>query len=116
MIYLFGVFTSLSTHCIGHITMGTFMGRGNQYIQLVSRFCKLPANSKQLQAFPPEVRIQTLISGERGECVTTVPSWPVQQMQKAKCVATLSLGFEGSIHRSIITGKLSTAKFILCQT
>ena len=26
---------SLSTHCIGHITTGSFMGRGNWYIQLV---------------------------------------------------------------------------------
>ena len=44
------VLTSLSAHCIGHITMGSFMGRGNQYIQLVKVLqCKLPA-------FPLEVR------------------------------------------------------------
>ena len=36
---------SLSTHCIGHITTGSFMGRGNQYIQLVKVLrCKLPTN------------------------------------------------------------------------
>ena len=33
------------------------MGRGNQYIQLVKVvYCKLPINSKQLPAFPLEVR------------------------------------------------------------
>ena len=26
-------------HCTGHITIDSFVGRGNQYIQLVSRFC-----------------------------------------------------------------------------
>ena len=47
---------SLSTHCIGHITMGSFMGRGNQYIQLVKvLYCKLLTNGKQLPTFPLEV-------------------------------------------------------------
>ena len=45
-----------STHCIGHITTGSFMGRRNQYIQLIKvLYCKLPTNSKQLPAFPLEV-------------------------------------------------------------
>ena len=36
--------------------MGSFIGRGNRYIQLVKvRYCKLPTNSKQLPAFPLEV-------------------------------------------------------------
>ena len=36
--------------------MGSFMGRGNQYIQLVRvLYCKLPSNGKQLPAFPLEV-------------------------------------------------------------
>ena len=53
-IYLFiWVLTSLSTHCIGHITTGSFMGRGNQYILLVKvLYGKLLTNSKQLPAFP----------------------------------------------------------------
>ena len=47
---------SLSTHCIDHITTGSFMGRGNQYIQLVKvLYCKLPTNRKQLPVFPLEV-------------------------------------------------------------
>ena len=51
------VLMSLPTHCIGRITMGSFIGRGNQYIQFVkSLFCKRPNNSKQLPAFPLEVR------------------------------------------------------------
>ena len=29
----------LSTHCIGHITTGSFMGRGSQYTYSWSRFC-----------------------------------------------------------------------------
>ena len=56
-LYLFiWVLTSLSTFCIVHITIGGFMCRGNQYIQLVMvLYCKLPINSKQLPAFPLEV-------------------------------------------------------------
>ena len=53
-IYLFGVLHRFQ-HCSGHITMGSFVGRGNQYIQLVKvMYCKLPTNGKQLPAFPLE--------------------------------------------------------------
>ena len=39
-------------HYTGHITIGSFMGRGNKYIQLVNvLYCKLLTNSKQLPAF-----------------------------------------------------------------
>ena len=56
LIYLFILgFTSLSTHCIGHITTGSFMGRGNQYIQLIKiLYRKLPTNGNQLPAFTLE--------------------------------------------------------------
>ena len=37
-LFIWGL-TSLSTHCTGRIMIGTFMGAGNQSIQLVSRFC-----------------------------------------------------------------------------
>ena len=38
-IYLFGVLRRFQ-HCTGHITMGSFVGGGNQYIQLVCQgFC-----------------------------------------------------------------------------
>ena len=53
-IYLFGVLR-LFQHCTGHITTGTWKGRGNQYIQFVRvLYCKLPTNGKQLPAFPLE--------------------------------------------------------------
>ena len=42
-------------HCTGHITRGSWKGRGNQYIQFVRvLYCKLPTNGKQLPAFPLE--------------------------------------------------------------
>ena len=51
---LFGVLRCFQ-HCTGHITSGSWKGRGNQYIQLVRvLYCKLPTNGKQLPAFPLE--------------------------------------------------------------
>ena len=53
-IYLFGVLQHFQ-HCTGHITTGSWKGRGNQYIQFVRvLYCKLPTNGKQLPAFPLE--------------------------------------------------------------
>ena len=53
-IYLFGVLRRFQ-HCTGHITTGSWKGRGNQYIQFVRvLYCKLPTNDKQLPAFPLE--------------------------------------------------------------
>ena len=52
--YLFGVLLRFQ-HCTGHITTGSWKGRGNQYIQFVRvLYCKLPTNGKQLPAFPLE--------------------------------------------------------------
>ena len=54
LIYLFGVLRHFQ-HCTGHITTGSWKGRGNQYIQFVRvLYCKLPTNGKQLPAFPLE--------------------------------------------------------------
>ena len=54
LFYLFGVLRHFQ-HCTGHITMGSWKGKGNQYIQLVKvLYCKLPTNGKQLPAFPVE--------------------------------------------------------------
>ena len=51
---LFGVLHRFQ-HCTGYITMGSWKGRGNQYIQFVRvLYCKLPTNGKQLPAFPLE--------------------------------------------------------------
>ena len=53
-IYLFGALRRFQ-HCTGHITTGSWMGRGNQYIKFVRvLYCKLPTNAKQLPAFPLE--------------------------------------------------------------
>ena len=53
-IYLFGVLRRFQ-HCTGHITTGSWEGRGNQYIQFVRvLYCKLLTNGKQLPAFPLE--------------------------------------------------------------
>ena len=55
-IYLFGVLHHFQ-HSTCHIMMDSFVGRGNQQIQLVKvLYCKLPTNGKQLPAFPLEVR------------------------------------------------------------
>ena len=52
---LFGVLPHFQ-HGTGHITIGSWKGRGNQYIQLVKvLYCKLLTNSKQVPAFPREV-------------------------------------------------------------
>ena len=54
-IYLFGVLHRFQ-HSKGNITTGSWKGRGNQYVQLVTvLYCKLPTNGKQLPAFPLEV-------------------------------------------------------------
>ena len=50
-IYLFGVLRRFQ-HCTGHITTGSWKGRGNQYIEFARvLYCKLPTNGKQLPAF-----------------------------------------------------------------
>ena len=50
--YLFGVLRRFQ-HCTGHITTGSWKGRGNQYIEFARvPYCKLPTNGKQLPAFP----------------------------------------------------------------
>ena len=54
-VYLFG-FLRHFQHSTGYITMGSWKGRGNQYIQLVKiLYCKLPTNGKHVPAFPLEV-------------------------------------------------------------
>ena len=69
-IYLFGILRHFQ-HCIGHITMGSLKGRGNQYIQFVRvLYCKLPTYGKQLPAFPLEAMPGTEphLRGGRQEC------------------------------------------------
>ena len=58
--------------------MGSFMGRGNQYIQLVKvLYCKQLTTSKKLPSFPHRVSgFEPLTSEMGGECITTVATWP----------------------------------------
>ena len=59
--------------------MGSWKGRGNQYIQFVRvLYCKLLTNGKQLPAFPLEAMlgIEPPASEVGGESVTTMPPWP----------------------------------------
>ena len=62
-------------HCAGHITMGSWKGRGNQYIQFVRvLYCKLPTNGKQLPAFLLEAVPGTEPRPQRWEATSaTVP-------------------------------------------
>ena len=71
-VYLFGVLHRFQ-HCTGHITTGSWKGRGNQYIQFVRvLYCKLPTNGKQLPAFPLETVLGTEPRPQRWE-VTVLP-------------------------------------------
>ena len=78
-IYLFGVLRRFQ-HYTGHITMGSWKGRGNQYIQFVRvLYCKLPTNGKQLPAFPLQAVTGIEPRPQRWEAsVTTLPPWPPQ--------------------------------------
>ena len=66
ILFIWG-FTSLST-------LGSWEGRGNQYIQLVKvLYCKLPTNGKQLPAFPLEVGpVQEILMGYFNLIITWV--------------------------------------------
>ena len=75
---LFGVLRHFQ-HSTGHITTGSWKGRGNQYIQFVRvLYCKLLTKGKQLPAFPlgavPGTEPQASEVG--GESGTTLPPWP----------------------------------------
>ena len=81
-IYLFGVLRRFQ-HCTGHITTGSWKGRGNQYIEFARVvYCKLPTNGKQLPAFPLKAvtGIEPPTSEVGGESVTTLPPWPLMNM------------------------------------
>ena len=55
-------------HCTGHITMGSWEGIGNQYVQFIRvLYCKLPTNGKQLPAFPLEAVLGTKPRPQRWE-------------------------------------------------
>ena len=72
-IYLCGVLHHFQ-HCTGHFMTSSFVGRGNQYIQLVKiLYCELPNLRKQLPTFPHRICSLNHLPLLRSECVTTAP-------------------------------------------
>ena len=63
---------------MGHIATGSFMGRGNQFIQFLKFLCcKLPTTGKKSPIFPHSFRgLAADLRGGR-QCVTTAPPWPL---------------------------------------
>ena len=83
-IYLFGVLRRFQ-HCTGLIMKDSWEGRGNQYIQLVKvLYSKLPANGKQLPAFPVEVMLGTEPWGRFHEKSQTEPDSRLSQGLKSE--------------------------------
>ena len=77
------IFQVLRQHYTGHITLGSFVGTGNQYIQLVKfLYCKLPTIGKQLPTFP-HIRSEVWTADLRGgrqvcyQCTTMAPFFPI---------------------------------------
>ena len=70
-IYLFGVLRRFQ-HCTGHIMTVSWKDRGNQYIQLVSRFCTVncrpTASNYQLSDLRPGREPNPSLRGGRQEC------------------------------------------------
>ena len=66
-------------HCTGHITTGSWKGRGNQYIKFVRvLYCKLPTNGKHYQlSHLRQCREPNPASELGGESVTTLPLCPL---------------------------------------
>ena len=66
-IYLFGVLPCFQ-HCTGHMMMGSFVGRENQYIQLVKvLYCKQSTKGKQLPSLPLEAGLGFKLRSQRWE-------------------------------------------------
>ena len=66
ILHFFYLFGRRFEHCTGHITTGSWKGRGNQYIEFARvLYCKLLTNVKQLPAF--------LLEPVRGEKLYTAP-------------------------------------------
>ena len=65
--YLFEVLHCFQ-HFTGHITTGSWKGKGNQYIQFVRvLYYQLPTNGKQLPSFPLEAVLGTEPQPQRWE-------------------------------------------------
>ena len=87
--YLFGVLRRFQ-HRTGHITTGSWKGRGNQYIQLVKvLYCKLPTNGKQLPAFPLEAMPGTEPRPQRWEA-RVLPLYHRGPLTISTCILVLT--------------------------
>ena len=108
--YLFGVLRRFQ-HCTGHITTGSWKGRGNQYREFVrDLYCKLPTNDKQLPAFPLEAMLGTKPRPQRWEarvlplCHRGPPTAPVHYSAVTlKNKKTVTEAKESSIYESQCT-------------
>ena len=75
-------------HCTGHITTGSWKGRGNQYIEFARVvYCKLPTNGKQLPAFPlePMWGSNPGLRGGRRECYHSATVAPNIWIENSQC-------------------------------
>ena len=84
-IYLFWVLRRFQ-HCTGHITTGSFVGRGNQYIQLVSRFSTVNyqpmASNYQLSHLRPCREPNPGLRGGKRECYHSATVAPNKYKRK----------------------------------
>ena len=79
-IYLF-VFSHCFQHCTGHITTGSWKGRGNQYIKLVKvLYCKLLAKGKPLSYLRSRRDSNSDLRGGRQVCYHCTSVAPVIKM------------------------------------
>ena len=91
LIYLFGVLCCFQ-HCTGHITTGSWKGRGNQYIQFVRvLYCKLPTNGKQLSHLRPCREPHPGLRRWRRECYHSATVAPKYFLKILCCFFTLFL-------------------------
>ena len=75
--------------CTGNITTGSFVGRGNQYIQLVKvMYCKLPTIDKKLPTFQHMVRSLNLHPQKWEESVLSWPP-PVYHMRHERVIRNI---------------------------
>ena len=105
-IYLFGVLRRFQ-HCTGHITTGSWNGRGNQYIQFVRvLYCKLStASNYQLSHLRPCQGSNPGLRGERRECyhsATVAPSLNAVDM-------LFNIGDKTFVHIEKENAKISTS-------
>ena len=74
LLFIYLGFLRRFQHCTGHITTGSWKGRGNQYIQVL--YCKLPSNYQLSHLRPCREPNPGLRDGRR-ECYHSVTVAPV---------------------------------------